>query len=77
MSLQLATADGSLAEAEELLRRALGLWPGNIDALEEIAHFYDAVLDDHANAVKYAAQCRARAAALVASMDEILQERRG
>lgn len=77
MTLQLAKDDGPLREVESLLRRALELWDGSLDALEETAHFYDAVMDDDTNAVKYAALCRARAAALVASMDEILLERRG
>lgn len=52
--------------------RALELWDGNIEALEEIAHFCHAVMDDDTNAVRYPTLCRTNAAALVASMDEIL-----
>lgn len=77
MSLQLATDDGPLAEVELLLKRALELFPESIEALEETAHFYDAVIDDDENAVKYATLCRAKAVALLRSMDEILLERRG
>jgi hypothetical protein len=76
MPLQLATDNGPLAEVDLLLKRALELNPEGIEALEEAAHFYDAVMDNDENAVKYAALCREKAAALVRSMDEILLERR-
>ena len=57
------------------IEQALHLWENSLDALEEAAHFYDAVMDDSANAVKYATMCRARAVVLIASMDEILAQR--
>ncbi len=75
IALLLSDSDGFLEEVESLLRRALELWEDNIDALEEVAHFYDSVMDDAGNAVHYATLCRAKAAALVTAMDEILSER--
>lgn len=42
--------------------------------LEEIAHFFHAVMNDDTNSVKHATLCRTRAAALVVSIDVILLE---
>ena len=75
MSLQLSSDNGPLSEVEALLLRALELWPDNLDALEEAAHFYDAVMDNDQEAVHYARCCRTRAAALVVKMDEVLADR--
>jgi hypothetical protein len=72
---QLAGDGGTLADVDELLRRALELWEDNLEALGEAAHFYDAVMDDSRKAVHYARLCRLQAAALVKAMDEILTER--
>ena len=51
--LQLAD-DGDPSEVEECLKKALALDPENIDALQEAAHFYDAVTLNARKAKKYA-----------------------
>jgi hypothetical protein len=77
MALQLANDGGTLAEVELLLNQALELWESNLEALEECAHFYDAVMDEDLKAIHYATLCRAKASALLAAMDEILADRVG
>ena len=66
--------DGELAEVEAHLSKALDLWAENLDALEETAHFYDAVMPDSQKAKHYAALSRARALELTAAMDDILKD---
>jgi hypothetical protein len=53
MRLQL-TDDGDLVEIEECLKKALKLNPDSIEALQEAAHFYDAVVPNANRARKYA-----------------------
>src|ERR1700687_5621958 len=72
MRLQLAD-DGELSEVEECLTKALALNPENIDALQEAAHFYDAVMPNVRKAKKYALDCRGRAAKVASEMDGILE----
>ncbi len=70
--LQLADS-GDLSEVEACLRKALALDPGNIEALQETAHFYDAVTPNAKKAKKYAVDCRGRAASVASEMDGILE----
>jgi hypothetical protein len=70
--LQLAD-DGDPSEVEECLKKALALDPENIEALQEAAHFYDAVTPNARKAKKYALDCRGRAAKVASEMDGILE----
>ena len=45
--------DFTLADVEKNYLKALKLDPENINALEELYHFYDAVMDDETKAKKY------------------------
>ena len=72
IGLQLSDDNGKLKEIESLLLEALKASPDNIEALEEIAHFYDAVMADSEKAAYYANFCRISAAKLIREMDEIL-----
>lgn len=45
--------DFTLADVEKNYLKALKLDPENINALEELYHFYDAVMDDEVKAKKY------------------------
>jgi hypothetical protein len=74
MKLQLSEDGGNLAEVESCLQQALDLSPDNIEALEETAHFYHAVMPDSQKAAHCANRCREKAAALVAEMDGILAD---
>jgi hypothetical protein len=72
--------DAELSEVEVCLLKAVELDATSIEALQEAAHFYDAVLPDEAKATEFALRCRAQAANVSAEMDEILspeQEARG
>ncbi len=71
--LQLAD-DAELSEVERCLSKALELDPENIDALQEAAHLYDAVIPDRDRARKYASLCRENALRVVAEMDNILSD---
>jgi hypothetical protein len=70
----LMTRTGELTDVEGCLVKALELWGDNIEALEEIAHFYDAVISDSAKAKHYAGLCRAKALELAKAMDDILKD---
>ena len=72
MRIQVCDDDGDLAEAESCLLKALDLDPTSIEALQEAAHFYDAVAPDAAKAMKYASRFRKQAEQVAAEMDEIL-----
>jgi hypothetical protein len=63
-----------LGEVEACLVKALELWGDNLEALEETAHFYDAVVDDSAKAMHYAGLCRAKAVELVEAMSDIFRD---
>jgi hypothetical protein len=54
------------------LLRATELDPSSIEALQEAAHFYDAVQPDAARARDYAFRCRQQLSAVDAEMDGIL-----
>jgi hypothetical protein len=71
--LQLAEDDGPLSEVEDCLLKALKLDSQNIDALQETAHFYDAVAPNMKKAKKYALACRKRAALLIHEMDTLIK----
>jgi hypothetical protein len=71
MRLQL-TDDGDLVEIEECLKKALKLNPDSIEALQEAAHLYDAVVPN-ANR-KYAASCLEKVAEVAAEMKGILAQ---
>jgi hypothetical protein len=62
----------SLQDAEADLLGAHRRDPAHLEALEELAHFYDAVIPDSEKAKAYAQLCRDRAAKLVDDMDRIL-----
>ena len=66
--------DGDLAEAESCLLKALALDPDSIEALQEAAHFFDAVRPHAARATDYASRCRAQAVKVTTEMDEILKD---
>jgi Tfp pilus assembly protein PilF len=72
--IQVANDHGELSDAESCLVQALDLDPDSIEALQEAAHFYDAVMPNEGKAREYALRCRELAAKLVAEMDEILSE---
>jgi len=63
-----------LGEAEENLIRALTLAPGNLDALEELAHYYDAVAPNPAKAKFYAEEYLKRAEPAIEKIKTILSE---
>ena len=65
--------DGDLSEIEEYLQKALTLDSDGIEVLEEVAHFYDAVVPKRSKARKFATQCREKALKLVAEMDSIIK----
>jgi Tfp pilus assembly protein PilF len=73
MRLQLSD-DGDLSEIENCLKKALSLDPTSIEALEEAAHFYDAVVPNAQKARKFAARCRDKAVKVAAEMDNIIKE---
>jgi hypothetical protein len=73
MRLQL-TDDGDLVEIEECLKKALKLNPDSIEALQEAAHFYDAVVPNANRARKYAASCLEKVAQVAAEMKGILAQ---
>lgn len=74
LRLQLAEDGGDLSEVEECLIRAIELDEDNIEALQEIAHLYDAVLPDADKAKRYAVKCREKALNIVSEMDSILAD---
>ena len=67
--------EAELSEIEDCLKRALSLDPNSIEALQEAAHFYDAVVPNARKARKLAAQCREKAIKVIAEMDGIIKER--
>jgi hypothetical protein len=70
--IQVSDEDGDLSDAESCLLKALDLDPHSIEALQEAAHFYDAVTPHAAKAMEYASRCREQAAKVLAEMDSIL-----
>lgn len=71
--LQAEDAALSIEDAEADLLQAYRRDPKHLEALEELAHYYDAVSPDREKAKEYARQCRDMAARLVSDMDEILE----
>lgn len=63
-----------LQEAEENFLRALTLAPGNLDALEELAHYYDAVEPNATKAKFYAAEYLKKAEPALEKIRNILNE---
>ena len=68
------TDDGDLVEIEECLKKALKLNPDSIEALQEAAHFYDAVVPNSNKARKYAARCLAKVDEAATKMKGILSQ---
>jgi Tfp pilus assembly protein PilF len=66
--------DAALAEVEECLNKALKLDPDSVEALQEAAHFYDAVMPNARKARRYAVICREKASKVVGEMEEILAQ---
>jgi hypothetical protein len=67
-------AEYSLENAENDLLTAFRQDSAHLEALVELAHFYDAVLPDRKKAMEYARLCRDRAANLLDEMNKILQD---
>ena len=63
-----------LQEAEENFLKALALAPGNLDALEELAHYYDAVAPDAIKAKFYAREYLEKAEPALEKIKKILYE---
>jgi len=59
------TNDFTLSDVEKNFLKALKLDPENINALEELYHFYDAVMDDEVKARKY-----------MKKLDDVIQDKR-
>jgi hypothetical protein len=74
IQMQDETDGPSLQEAESSLLKAHELDPTLLDAIEELAHFYDAVNPDRQKAAHYATLCRDAAAKLVRDMEDILHD---
>jgi hypothetical protein len=74
IKLQLSDDANELSEIEDRLVRALELDPSSIEALQEAAHFYDAVQSDASRARDYGFRCRERISAVVSEMDGILDQ---
>ena len=66
--------DYGLDEAEKFILKALDLDPDHPEALEEAAHFYDAVVPDRNRAVMYAERCLQLAAKVVDDMKAIIED---
>jgi hypothetical protein len=73
-AVRLMLEPSELSEIEECLMKAIDLWADNLEALEEAAHFFDAVMSDPVRATRFAELCREKAAKLTADMDEILKD---
>jgi hypothetical protein len=58
--IQLGCGDApyTLSEALESYKRALSVNPSSIEALEDIAHFYDTVMGDSSSATVYFAKAK-------------------
>jgi len=63
-----------LDEVEMCLSKALELDPGHLEALEEAAHFYDAVMPDRTKAVMYAQHYIQIAGKVVSDMQAIIDD---
>ena len=64
----------TLQEAEKSFLAALKLAPGSLDALEELAHYYDAVAPDATKAKFYAAEYFKKAEPALEKIRVILNE---
>jgi hypothetical protein len=74
IKLQLSNDDGGLKEVEDVLLKAVAVDSKCIDALQETAHFYDAVLPRADRAKRYAASCKSECQQIISEMDAILAE---
>ena len=63
----------SLKDARDALERAAALDPHHVEALQEIAHFYDAVMPDRELAVHYARMCLQVVNRIAAEMTALVQ----
>ena len=64
----------TLEDAEADLLKAYESDPKHLESIEELAHYYDAVVPDQAKARRYAQLCRDAASQLIREMDEILAD---
>ena len=65
----------SLEDALRSLERAHELDPGHIEALQELAHFFDAVAPDETKATHFARLCLEQVQKVSDEMSEILTSR--
>jgi len=63
-----------LSEAEQNFLTALSLAPGNLDAMEELAHYYDAVAPNPDKAKFYAAEYLKKAEPALEKIRSILSD---
>ncbi|MFZ0415129.1 MAG: hypothetical protein WA766_07125 [Candidatus Acidiferrales bacterium] len=64
----------ALNEAERSFLRALEVAPDNVSAIEELAHYYDAVVNDPAKAKHFAREYLSRVQPVIEEMRTILRE---
>ncbi|MFI5127324.1 MAG: hypothetical protein ACHQJX_10905 [Candidatus Acidiferrales bacterium] len=64
----------ALSEAERSFLRALEVAPDNISAIEELAHYYDAVADDSEKAKLFAREYLNRVEPVIEEMRALLRE---
>ena len=64
----------ALREAERSLLRALEVSPDNLSAIEELAHYYDAVADDSGKAKHFAREYLSRVEPVIQEMRALLGE---
>lgn len=64
----------ALKEAERSLLRALEVSPDNVNAIEELAHYYDAVADDSEKAKHFAREYLNRVEPVTQEMRALLRE---
>ncbi len=74
MRLQLEDDKGDLSEIEACLSKALQLDPGNVDALQEAAHFYWAVAPKKEKSRRCVIDCIEQLGKLAAEMNSLLHE---
>ena len=64
----------ALSEAERSFLRALEVSPDNVNAIEELAHYYDAVADDSEKAKHFAREYLSRVEPVIQEMRALLRE---
>jgi hypothetical protein len=64
---------GTLSDVERCILKALDLAPANLEAIEEAAHYYDAIAPDRRRTVRYARLYIGHARKVVADMQSIVE----